>query len=114
MPVTAAEPLPRDARTGPVAGLTHRQLDAYPDTGPRVLQLFLVVVVTVALYYENYVTGSVSTLQLATLHMSFGFYVTSLAAGNLLGAFGSLVAGLTDRLGRANLVVGGVPPGSRP
>jgi MFS transporter, ACS family, D-galactonate transporter len=32
----------------------------------------------------------------------------TLAFGNLIGAFGSLLAGLTDRLGRANLVVGGL------
>jgi MFS transporter, ACS family, D-galactonate transporter len=34
--------------------------------------------------------------------------VVLLAVGNLIGAFGSLFAGLTDRLGRANLVVGGL------
>ena len=32
----------------------------------------------------------------------------TLAFGNLIGAFGSLFAGLTDRLGRANLVVFGL------
>ena len=40
--------------------------------------------------------------------MSFTFFVVTLAFGNLIGAFGSLLAGLTDRLGRANLVVGGL------
>jgi len=34
--------------------------------------------------------------------------VVSLAAGNLLGAFGSLAAGLADRLGRTNMVVFGL------
>jgi MFS family permease len=34
--------------------------------------------------------------------------VITLAFGNLIGAFGSLFAGLTDRLGRANLVVFGL------
>jgi MFS family permease len=50
----------------------------------------------------------VSTLILTNLHMSFTFFVVILAFGNLIGAFGSLLAGLTDRLGRANLVVGGL------
>jgi ACS family D-galactonate transporter-like MFS transporter len=50
----------------------------------------------------------VSTLVLANLHMSFTFFVVILAVGNLVGAFGSLFAGLADRLGRANLVVGGL------
>src|SRR5260370_9494490 len=60
------------------------------------------------LSYELYVGGSVSTLILVNLHMSFTFFVVTLAFGNLIGAFGSLFAGLTDRLGRANLVVFGL------
>ena len=40
--------------------------------------------------------------------MSFTFYVLILAFGNLVGAFGSVFAGLTDRFGRANLVVFGL------
>ena len=88
--------------------LWHRQLDTYPDTGPRVLYLAITVLATIMLYYELYVVGSVSTLVLADLHMSFTFFVVILAFGNLIGAFGSLFAGLADRLGRANLVVGGL------
>ena len=34
--------------------------------------------------------------------------MTVLAFGNLIGAFGSLFAGLADRFGRANLVVFGL------
>ena len=49
-----------------------------------------------------------ATLLLTNLHMSFAFYVVILAFGNLIGAFGSLFAGLADRWGRANLVVGGL------
>jgi MFS family permease len=40
--------------------------------------------------------------------MSFTFYVVTIAFGNLIGAFGSVFAGLTDRLGRTNLVVYGL------
>src|SRR5258707_11331630 len=40
--------------------------------------------------------------------MSFTFFVVTLALGNLIGTFGSVFAGLTDRLGRANLVVFGL------
>jgi MFS family permease len=74
----------------------------------RVLYLAITVLATVMLYYELYVGGSVATLLLANLGMSFTFYVVILAFGNLLGAFGSLAAGLADRWGRANLVVGGL------
>jgi MFS transporter, ACS family, D-galactonate transporter len=88
--------------------LWRRQLEAYPDTRPRLLYLAITVLATITLYYELYVVGSVSTLVLANLHMSFTFFVVILAVGNLVGAFGSLFAGLTDRLGRANLVVGGL------
>jgi MFS family permease len=70
--------------------------------------LAITVLSTVMLYYELYVGGSVSTLFLAKFHMSFSFLVYTLAVGNLIGAFGSLFAGLTDRLGRTNLVVGGL------
>jgi MFS family permease len=88
--------------------LWRRQLDYYPSDGPRVAYLAITVLATVTLYYELYVGGSVATLLLVNLHMSFTFFVVSLALGNLLGAFGSLFAGLADRLGRTNLVVMGL------
>jgi len=88
--------------------LWRRQLDSYPNTAPRVTYLAITVLATIMLYYELYVGGSVSTFLLVNLHMSFTFFVVTLAFGNLLGAFGSLFAGLTDRLGRANLVVFGL------
>ncbi len=70
--------------------------------------LAITVLATITLYYELYVGGSVSTLLLTNLHMSFTFFVLTLAFGALVGAFGSLFAGITDRLGRANLVVFGL------
>jgi MFS family permease len=88
--------------------LWRRQLDTYPDNGPRVVYLAITVLATVTLYYELYVGGSVSTELLVYFHMSFAFFVVSLAFGNLLGAFGSLFAGLADRVGRTNLVVFGL------
>jgi MFS family permease len=88
--------------------LRNRQLDSYPDTAPRMVYLGLTVLITVAFYYELDISGSVSTLQLADLHMSFPFYVTILAFGSLIGAFGSLLAGITDRFGRCNIIVAGM------
>ncbi len=93
---------------GGMSFLWRRQLDSYPDTGPRIFYLALTVLATITLYYELYVGGSVSTLILANLHMSFTFFVITLAFGALIGAFGSLFAGLADRYGRANLVVFGL------
>src|ERR1700726_1356362 len=105
MSTTAADPV--TGRSG-ASWLWRRQLDSYPDTVPRIMYLALTVLATIMLYYELYVGGSVSTLILANLHMSFTFYVLTLAFGNLIGAFGSLFAGLADRFGRANLVVFGL------
>jgi ACS family D-galactonate transporter-like MFS transporter len=95
-------------RSGGASFLWRRQLDSYPENRARVSYLAITVLATIMLYYELYVGGSVSTYILANLHMSFTFFVTALAFGNLIGAFGSLFAGLSDRLGRANLVVFGL------
>src|ERR1700733_13133841 len=103
---TAAPPV--STRPGWVDWLFRRQLDSYPETRARVTYLAITVLATITLYYELYVGGSVSTLLLANLHMSFTFFVLTLAFGALIGAFGSLFAGITDRLGRANLVVFGL------
>jgi len=103
--------------TADTAGLGHksstswlwqRQLGTYPDTRPRMVYLAITVLATIMLYYELYVAGAVSTLILSNLHASFNFFVYLLAFGNLIGAFGALLAGITDRLGRANLVVAGL------
>jgi ACS family D-galactonate transporter-like MFS transporter len=103
---TAAQPVP--SRPGLAGSLIRRQLDHYPETGPRIMYLAITVLATITLYYELYVGGSVSTLILNNLHMSFTFFVETLAFGALVGALGSLFAGITDRLGRANLVVFGL------
>ena len=86
MSATAADTVPG---RGGLSSLWHRQLYSYPDTGARFTYLAITVLATITLYYELYVGGSVSTLLLANLHMSFTFFVLTLAFGNLLGAFGS-------------------------
>lgn len=97
----AAPPSDELARNG-------RQLAAYPSHGVRRCQLGLTVLITVALYYALYVNGGVATLMLPALHMPFPVFVVILAIGSALGAFASLLAGLCDRFGRANLVVWGL------
>jgi MFS family permease len=86
----------------------NRQLPHYSRHGVRSALLLLVVTITVSLYYQLYVGGGVATLMLTELRMPFGVFVVILAIGNLLGAFGSLLAGLADRFGRANLIVYGL------
>src|SRR5271170_2419811 len=103
---TATDVAPR--RGGGLSWIWHRQLYSYPDTGVRIMYLAITVLATVTLYYELYVGGSVSTLILANLNMTFTFFVLTLAFGALIGAIGSLFAGLADRFGRANMVVFGL------
>ncbi len=88
--------------------LWRRGLDRYPETAPRYWYLIVAVFVTIVLYYELYVTGGVAPLVLAHYKMSFLYYVNVLVIANLVGAFGSLAAGLADRWGRANLVTYGL------
>ncbi len=88
--------------------LPARQLQHYPQPAARRFQLALVVLITVALYYALYVQGGVLPLIMRDLHMPFTYLVGWLAIASALGAFASLLAGLSDRFGRANLVVWGL------
>ena len=97
-------------RPGGLSGIRiwNRELATYPERDARRMHLLLVVLITVTLYYELYVGSGVATIMLAQLKIPFPIFVYILAAGNLLGAFASLLAGLADRFGRANLVVYGL------
>ncbi|MFJ3776712.1 MFS transporter [Streptomyces sp. NPDC090075] len=105
---TTPVPVLPDGSPAARRGLWNRQLSHYPDTGLRYLYLAITVLSTVVLYYELYVSGSVATQIITELGMSFSYFVWISVAGNAVGAFASLFAGLADRWGRANLVVGGL------
>jgi MFS family permease len=92
----------------PRRSIWNRQLAHYPDTAHRTLYLGITVAATVVLYYELYVQGSVATKIIQDFGFTFTQFVFVLVIGNLVGAFASLGAGLADRWGRANLVVGGL------
>ena len=95
------------------ASLWRRQLDAYPDTGPRVVFLAITVLATIMLYYELYVGGSVSTLILVNLHMTFTFYVITIAFGliveNIAIELQSLTGGTTGISGIPKPFAFGIP-----
>jgi MFS family permease len=93
---------------GALGGLWQRQLDHYPETRPRVLYLAIVVLATIILYYELYIAGAVAPSIIADFGMTFPFYVYITVVGNAIGAFSSLIAGLGDRWGRANMVAYGL------
>ena len=86
----------------------NRELEHYPSPATRRAYLGLVVLITVALYYALYVGGGVTPLYMRDLHINFSYLVHMLAIGNALGAFASLLAGLSDRFGRSRLVVWGL------
>ena len=101
-------PTGNSAGVNPVQRLWRRELEHYPEEGRRFFLLGVVVLATVILYYENYIGGAVATQLLSDLHMSFGYYVHILVVANAVGAVASLAAGLSDRVGRANLVAYGL------
>ncbi len=88
--------------------LWDRQLHSYPSNGRRYYYLAITVLTTVILYYELYIGGAVATQIITGFGMTFTEFVMVSVVGNLLGAFASLIAGLADRWGRANLVAGGL------
>lgn len=85
-----------------------RTLYRYPETKRRYLYLSIAVGSTIVLYYELYVFGGVAPLVLEHYQMPFSYYVNVLVVANLIGAFGSIAAGLGDRWGRINIVVYGL------
>ena len=85
-----------------------RQLTSYPNTGPRTFYLGLTVLSTIILYYEFYLQGAVATQIIQHYNMTFTFFVVIAIIANGIGAFASLIAGLADRWGRANLVTYGL------
>ncbi len=107
-PKHAESPARAAVRRRDAASRRWRTLNYYPDTPLRMWYLAVAVTATIVLYYELYVTGGVAPLILAHYRMSFIYYVDTLVIANLVGAFGSLLAGLGDRWGRANIVVYGL------
>ena len=99
-PGSAAGPRPRS--------FWDRTLDHYPSTAARYWYLAIVVLGAIVLYYEFYVQAAVTPSIIAHFHMTWPFFVYLVVAGNAVGAFASLLAGLSDRWGRANLVTYGL------
>ena len=101
---SSAEP----AHIEPWQRLWRRELYHYPEPRARYFYLGITILATIVLYYEFYVQASVATQVLSHFHMSWPFFVYAIVVGNLVGAFASLLAGLADRWGRANLVAYGL------
>lgn len=92
----------------PLRRLWDRTLEHYPDTGRRYMYLGIVGLSAVVLYYVYYIPAAVTPSIIEQYHHGFRFFVYVLVVANAIGAFASLLAGLADRWGRANMVVGGL------
>jgi MFS family permease len=84
------------------------EIDEYPETGKRTAYLALAVLATIVLYYTYFTQTGVTPQILQYFHMSFAYYVAVVVVSNLLGAFASLPASKTDKLGRSNVVIYGL------
>ena len=84
------------------------QIDEYPSTARRTAYLALAVLATIVLYYTYFTQTGVTPQILQSFHMKFSYYVMIVVVSNLIGAFASLPASKTDRLGRANVVIYGL------
>ena len=107
--MTTAPPAPASAHE------TRRtELDRYPSGGRRYLCLGIVVLATIVLYYQFYLAGAVAAGTdgrngiLVDTHMSFVYYVNIAVVGYVLGAVASFVSGIADRVGRVNIITGGL------
>ncbi|MCP9620593.1 MFS transporter [Nocardia otitidiscaviarum] len=106
---TAVPPSPPVAEPAPtlVTGLWRRKLPHYPDTGPRYWYLAVVVVTSVVLYYQLFVAGAVGNELIAYFGLTFRYFIGIFIIGAAFGAVASVVAGVIDRWGRANIVAWG-------
>jgi MFS family permease len=84
------------------------EIDEYPANGKRTAYLALAVLATIVLYYTYYTQTGVTPNILVSFHMSFSFYVWIVVVSNAIGAFASLPASKTDKLGRSNVVIYGL------
>ncbi|BBH18651.1 hypothetical protein Back2_29380 [Nocardioides baekrokdamisoli] len=88
--------------------LWRRELAHYPRAGVRALNLGIIVLTTVLFYYQYYVISGVAAQVMSTNGMTFTYYMWI----NVISAFASAVTsaagGITDKYGRANLVVVGL------
>jgi Major Facilitator Superfamily len=88
--------------------LRDRTLAHYPPPRTRMTCLGIVVLATVVLYYQFFLIGAVSTRVMAEFHLSFTAYGVITVGAAVAGAVASLLAGIADRYGRANIITIGL------
>ncbi len=105
----SSAPAPGAPRHGPLFRLLFvHEIDQYPNNAKRTAYLALAVLATIVLYYTYFTQTGVTPNILQYYHMSFSFYVGIVVVSNLIGAFASLPASKTDKLGRSNVIIYGL------
>ena len=85
-----------------------RYLRTYPGTRKRTAYLALTVLATVALYYQAYCGGTVAPQILNYYGITLKFYLFAAVTGFVFGAVATVLGGLADRIGRANMIAYGL------
>ncbi|MBV9231479.1 MAG: MFS transporter [Chloroflexi bacterium] len=85
-----------------------RSLEHYPSNNMRIWYLFLAVIATIVLYYQYFVLPSVVPLVMQNIGLSLPLFGLANIIITILGGVSALFAGLSDRFGRANLIVFGL------
>lgn len=85
-----------------------RYLRTYPPTRQRTAYLALTVAATVALYYQLYCGGTVAPQILNYYGITLKFYLFASVAGFVFGALATVLGGMADRVGRANMIAYGL------
>lgn len=106
--VEAKTPPSQVPSTAAWSRLWRRELAHYPTMRTRVLCLSIVVLTTILFYYQYYVISGVGDQVIASTGMSFMYFVNINVVSAFASAVTSILGGLTDRYGRANVVVVGV------
>src|SRR5438270_9543219 len=109
MSAPTSQPHPAEGRP-----LRRTELGHYPSGAQRYACLGIVVLATVVLYYQFYLAGAVAAGTggkngiLVDYNMSFVYYVNIAVVGYILGAGASFVSGFADKVGRVNIITGGL------
>jgi MFS family permease len=91
--------------------ITHifqRDLEYYPGNLGRIWYLTLIVAATIVLYCEGTITSTVLPLVLHAFHLSLVGYSIFAVIAILLSAPVALLGSLSDRFGRANIIIFGL------
>jgi MFS family permease len=91
-----------------VARLFQRDLEYYPGNLRRIWYLTLIVAATMMLYCDGTITSTVLPLVLHAFHLSLVGYSLFAVIAILLSAPVALLGSLSDRFGRANLIIFGL------